>query len=96
MRPELLLAGIIVPAIGVIAFLLIHRKTRTQAFFYLYLCPVFLFFAACSSLAAMSNGTLNAYADPLADLMIAASGVALAGAAGSLLYAFRLAGEWID
>jgi hypothetical protein len=94
---ELYLAvAVLVSAVGAFAFLVVHKKSGANTFFYLCICSILIFIGSgAAAMGSLSPG-LIAYTIPLVDISLALFGVSMAVASGWLAYTFRLAGERID
>lgn len=89
-------AAVLASAASALAFIRVYKRSGTGTFFYFCICSILLFISASAAAIGGLSPASIVYTIPLADISIAAFGVSMAVASGSLAYSFRLAGERFD
>ena len=89
-------ATLLASAVGLLAFLQVHKRSGSGTFFYLCLCSILIFISASAATTGSLSPALFAYMSPLIDISIAAFGIFMAVASGRLIHTFKLAGERVD
>jgi hypothetical protein len=89
-------AAVLTSAAGALAFLQVHKRSRSGTFFYLCICSILVFISASAAAIGGLSPALIAYTSPIIDISIAVFGVSMAVASGWLAYTFKMAGERVD